>query len=122
MEPSISLRREMDGSLVRRRISKTVYAKAYQACKAKIAKDEAWKAALEQDKDYQACKARIAAYKVWEADLEQEQKHDNKKTKTGKGSRKKTEYDQELFPAEQYTVKKTKKPELKPVKKYSLWV
>jgi hypothetical protein len=119
MEPSISLRREMDGALVRRRISKTVYEKEYQACKAKIAEHEAWKAALKQDKGYQACKARIAAAKVWEADLEQE--HDNRKTKTGKGSRKKTEYDQELFPAEQYPVKKTKKPELKPGKKYSLF-
>lgn len=91
MEPSISLHRE----LVRRRISKTVY-----------------------EKEYQECKAKIEAAKVWEADLEREQKQ--KKNR----NQKKTEYDQELFPAEQYAVKKAanKKPELKPVKKYSLWV
>jgi hypothetical protein len=114
MEPSISLLRE----LVRRRISKTVYEKEYQECKAKIEAAKAWKAVIKQDKDYQVCKAKIEAAKVWEADLEREQKQ--KKNR----NQKKTEYDQELFPAEQYAVKKAanKKPELKPVKKYSLWV
>jgi hypothetical protein len=42
MEASRSLRREMDGALVRRRISKAAYEEIYRDCQRRIAEYDAW--------------------------------------------------------------------------------
>jgi hypothetical protein len=52
LEESISLRREMDGALVRRRISKKVYLKNLEECKIQIAEQEALRCYVRGEIDY----------------------------------------------------------------------
>jgi hypothetical protein len=52
LDESVSLRREMDGALVRRRISKQVYVERFQECKMKIAEKEAFRHYVQEEIDY----------------------------------------------------------------------
>jgi hypothetical protein len=98
MEPSITLKKDMDGALVRRRISNALYMENYRECKTVIEAHEAWEAAAVK------------------REQEKIKEYNQEKNKCGQGSHR--------VPAEKTvtrTISANKKQELKLEKKYSLF-